>query len=94
MYLWLTLSLAHLQRYEEAIEEMCDCLDAYPAFQQGLLLLADLHASLKHFKAAVEHIQAAIRVNPKAPECYLQLALCYSAMGEPQKQKELLQSML
>ena len=43
---------------------------------------------------AVEHIDMAIKMNPKNQECYLQLAFCYSLMGQFKKQRDLLESML
>lgn len=82
LYYWLGVSLMHQRKYEEAVEEMSECLSVYSNFQEGFLCLACSYLRLKRYRLATDNYLHAIRLNPKAPAPYLQLAHCYHAMKD------------
>ena len=53
LYYWLAVSLSHLQRHQEAMEEIGECLNLYPGFEEGQLFIASLHFRSKSFKKAI-----------------------------------------
>ena len=62
----------------------------YPAFEEGFLLCAELQFKKKEYKLSAESIQEALKLNPKSHQSYIQLALCYGAMKEKTKERDLL----
>jgi Tfp pilus assembly protein PilF len=78
----------HERKYEEAVEQMAECLAVYSNFQEGFLCLACGYLRLKRYRLATDNYQHAIKINPKLPAAYLQLAHCYQAMKEHAKAME------
>lgn len=89
LYYWLAVSLMHQRKYEEAVEEMTECLAVYSNFQEGFLCLACSYLRLRRFRLATENYLHAIKINSKLPAAYIQLAHCYQAMKEYAKAMEL-----
>lgn len=88
------MSLGSLHRYEEAVEEITECLNIYPNFEEGFLYNAQMLCKIKNYKLAVENIQEAIKINSKNQEAYLQLAICYKALKERGKERDLLKVLI
>lgn len=86
---WLATSLLQVQRLEEALEEISECLGQYPGFAEGELCLAHIHLKLRNYQTAVEHFQAASRLDTRSPLPPLQLAQCYQLMQEHEKCRDL-----
>lgn len=82
LYYWLAVALLQLRKYEEAVEEMTECLSIYSNFQEGFLCLACAYLRLKRYRLASDNYYHAISLNPKLPAPYLQLAHCYYAASE------------
>lgn len=79
------MALLHLHKYEEAVEEITECLTAYSNFQEGYLCLACIYLKMKRYKHAVDNYEIAIKTNPKIPAPYIQLAYCYQVMKDLNK---------
>jgi tetratricopeptide (TPR) repeat protein len=75
----------HLRKYEEAIEEITECLATYSSFQEGYLCLACLYLKQKRYKLAIENYEHALKINNRMPTTYIQLAYCYQTMKEYNK---------
>jgi Tfp pilus assembly protein PilF len=85
LYYWLAVSLMHQHKYEEAVEEMTECLNVYSNFQEGFLCLACSYLRLKRARLATDNYLHAINLNPKLPAPHLHLAHCYASLHDHAK---------
>ena len=76
-------ALAQNGEFDGAIEKLKELIDAHPAHEIALGMLAGIYAQIGMHDRAIEYFQRVLETNPENPLARLQMGLCQLSSGKP-----------